>query len=682
MKKIVPLYILVSLLTNFPLFSQNNSNTSIAMLNYLATESRVVISSKNNRLVLENIYNMLINNTNPGIVDETTQYYMEIMLDDIESFRMNELQRERLQFLFANSQAQAITKAMPNPLYLLGNLVAQGSSGGTGAAAGAAAAGAAAAGAAGAATAGAAATGAATGAAALGVAGATGALVIIAIVALMTIDSVMQYQNAKNEGLIQFLKNDWDLDDKEATTLHNLRKRTFSYMIDIARVNSLKSSDTLNEESIDNFVSITLYDNLQRKKQALESNRNIYSKYGAYWLELANTYYKLEFYKECIQAIKEYEAIQAPIFRKDFDYAKVLPFVIISASYVYKNVEDYSAHVNYYLKKLIENTSESQWALRYFAAQNYIHLATIANKNENLLAAYNLILNNVRVLSIEQEKMLNEYYSPITTVPQSLIDARSDAQKKLTQAKIDKERELGYKNIKLRKEQKAILDNNIKEANKKLKDCEIKISEYIKLREKELPPFSNALWINYVLLNSLYEPLNKSDIEKKHVNEIIDEAFFPLSIMDRYWKETTKDDYGKHFSVSSISKSVSISLSNVKNYGLNLFYLNCPDVLLTAVNSMDVKIYNASKNTILCDAKDVKWEVSSKINRNFFISPYLFLAEIVVYLDIDFYSDVKKKEFCKMIIYIKNIDEKGSYNNRLYFEKPAGKTKWVFKYVE
>jgi len=271
MKKNVLLYILVSLLSIYPLFAQNNSNTSIAMLNYLATESRMIISSKNNRLALENIYNMLINNTNPGIVDETTQYYMEIMLDDIEKFRVIGLQRERLQFLLENSQSQAITKAMPNPLYLLGSIRD------------------------------------------------LNPVKIIATVALMTLDSVMQYQNAKNEGQIQFLKDNWQLDDNEAATLHELRKRTFSYMIDIARVNSLTgASDTLNEESIDKFVSYALDDNLQSKKQFLESNRNVYSKYGAYWLELASTYYKLELYKECIQAIEEFKKIQAPDFSQRF----------------------------------------------------------------------------------------------------------------------------------------------------------------------------------------------------------------------------------------------------------------------------------------------------------------------------------------------------------------------------
>ena len=101
-------------------FPQNTGNTSIAMLNYLATESRRINSSRDNRLILENIYSKLINNTNPLVIDDMTSDYLEIMLDDLEGFRMISFQRERIMLLFENEQANAITQAIPNPMFLLG----------------------------------------------------------------------------------------------------------------------------------------------------------------------------------------------------------------------------------------------------------------------------------------------------------------------------------------------------------------------------------------------------------------------------------------------------------------------------------------------------------------------------------------------------------------------------------
>jgi hypothetical protein len=72
--------------------------------------------------------------------------------------------------------------------------------------------------------------------------------------------------------------------------------------------------------------------------------------------------------------------------------------------------------------------------------------------------------------------------------------------------------------------------------------------------------------------------------------------------------------------------------------------------------------------------------VSSPLKKDYFQDPKISLAEIAVYLGIR--PEYKKNETYKMEIYIKNIDEQGSYNNRPYFEKTAGKTDWVFKYVE
>jgi hypothetical protein len=406
---------------SFFLFAQVNGKTSIAMLNYLATEARIINRSKDNRLVLENIYNKLIRNSNPSVIDGTTLDYYQVLLDDIENFRIITYQRERLQFLFENQQAQAITQALPNPLYLLG-------------------------------------------------ARDKSPLSLIATATTMAIDSALKYQSAKNAAKLTYLQGEWELNDKESATIHNLRSRSFVYMVNIATQYKLSKDDTLDEKSIDDSVEISLWEASSRKRQALEANRNLYLKHAPYWLELAETYYELAMYRDCLNAVQEYENVQATIFRKDKDFARILPKVIVAVFRVHGNNSTYINLTTNYVRKLVENTSDSDWALRYFAAQTYISLANDSNRTRNLQSAYDLLLNNVKVLSVEQEKVLKEYYSPITVVPESLLDALADAQKKLTQAKINKETEMSNKNTKLGKEQAAKLDNDIKEAEKKLKN--------------------------------------------------------------------------------------------------------------------------------------------------------------------------------------------------------------------
>jgi len=641
------LIVLIALIS-FSLYAQNNGKTSVAMLNYLATQARIISSSKENRLILEDIYDRLLNNSNPAVIDETTLDFFQILLEDIENFRIITYQRERLRFLFENQRAQAITKALPNPLYLLG-------------------------------------------------ARNMSPLALVATAATMAIDSAFKYQGAMNDAKLAYMQGDWDLDDRESAVLHNLRSRSFVYTVNITNQYRLDGSDTLNENSIDGFVDIALWDPSPRKRQALEANRGLYSKYGPYWLELAETYYDLEMFRECLNAAQEYEKVHAPIFRKDKDFARLIPKIIVAAYNVHGDGIIYRNLAAGYLRTLVDNTSDSDWALRYFAAQTYISLASGLTRARTLQSAYDLLINNVRVLSIEQEKVLNEYHSPVTVVPQSMLNALEEAQKKLSQAKIDKETAMSSKNTRLGKEQRDKLENEIKEAEKKVKEWEQKVLDYKTAREKELPPFSQALWVNYILLTGLFEPLEKTDKDIEYVHDIIDFAFWPLYVMESFWEESQTEDLSAIFQFNNRSISESKVLNFTKDFlrGFSLvpfaidifsptykwdrFFLLSPDVLFTEINSIDIKIQNQS-GSVVFEAENIPWAVSAKSIRNGLEEIQVYISEIRLLLGNALI--LQKKEPYKMEIFIKNIDEAGSYNNRLHFEKAFGKTNWVFKYVE
>jgi hypothetical protein len=114
---IVTLPIFVSSL--FAQNSQNNVQTSMAMFNYIGTQTLIIEQSKNNRLLLEEIFNKFVNNTNPNVIDTQTQSYLKTLLDNIDDLRLNTLQREKVQFIYENQKAQDILQAILNPLYLL-----------------------------------------------------------------------------------------------------------------------------------------------------------------------------------------------------------------------------------------------------------------------------------------------------------------------------------------------------------------------------------------------------------------------------------------------------------------------------------------------------------------------------------------------------------------------------------
>jgi len=565
-------------------FSQTASNTgstSIAMLNYLATQTRIVNGSKDNRLVLEEIYNKLINNTNPSIIDETTQDYLLTLLNSIESFRMLTIQRERLQYIFENEQAQAITQALPNPLYLLGTRDKS-------------------------------------------------PLSLIATTVAMTIDSIFKFQSAQNNAQMEFLKNNWELDDNESAALHNMRTKALSYMIDIARSYKLAMSDTLNEQSIDNFVKYTQDENLQRRRQALENNRSLYGKYGPYWLVLAETYYDLEMYRECITAVQEYEKIRSLVLRKDYDFARLIPKIIMAISNVYGTNATYLNQTKEYLDKLITNTTDADWALRYFAAQTYISMASTSDRRSNLTAAYNLLMGNVTYLSKEQEALLAAYIAPIDeTIPRGTT----------------------------------------KEKEKKIKKM---ISELKKQRKTELPPMHEGLLMNYQVLFALFQELNTAAAEIKRVNAIVDKAFVNPQLRHQYFSEPLVMD--------------NITLTHDGSF--DTLDLVVPAVYLDENTKYPIDILDKEGNSILGPRlrvsafaidipgfiekvkgkfSDVSYKISS-VKRNITTSLNDYMATIYLYI-----KNIKfdKKEKYEIIIYLIN----GELVTELHFEKKAGENK-------
>ena len=78
------------------------------MMYYLAITAEKIRTSKDNRLILDDIYTSLLNDINPGAVDEITQNHLRNLRDIIKSFRGITVKRERLQYIYNQEKAAAI----------------------------------------------------------------------------------------------------------------------------------------------------------------------------------------------------------------------------------------------------------------------------------------------------------------------------------------------------------------------------------------------------------------------------------------------------------------------------------------------------------------------------------------------------------------------------------------------
>ena len=240
-----------------------------------------------------------------------------------------------------------------------------------------------------------------------------------------------------------------------------------------------------------------------RKIKWLEENEKTYREFRMYWLVLAQSYYEEGNYGKCLSAIEKYEQVATRIFNEDHDFAETLPMAIVAAKYVMTE-EEYIAYAEKYLEVILENCGKENWDVRYFAAQVYIDLSAITANKDYLEKAYQIAYANVNELVDEQDALNHAYMAEITEEV-----AEKDATKREKQ--------------------------EIKEYNKYIKEK----------RKRELPPVSEAFYLNCELLFALAEELGISDSEKQVIDATIHEngqrIFLTETLDNRFWASTSKE---------------------------------------------------------------------------------------------------------------------------------------------
>lgn len=404
---------------------------SIQMLNYLAYLTQQINASKNSRLFLEQAYSDLINNIYPNSVDSTTLYELTDLLDTLENYRMLNVKRERLQYIYEQNKAQAMRAAVPNPIGLLSAVSS------------------------------------------------FDWKRVVMSVAYMAVDSYTSYTAYTEQADLQNLKDGWELDDEEAKVLHNRRKDAFEYMVRMVNMYDLPGDLALNEEAVATFVQWRNNENVVGRIRFLESNRDTYKAFGPYWLTLVESYYENRAYDKCLEAVETFEQMGSRIFRKNHEYARVLPLAIAAADEVLSG-DAYVNKVSYFAEKLLANSDNSDWALRYFAAQTYVGLYAQTKDKDYLDKAYDVTLDNVNYLIAEQKKQNASFLADVQTI---------DVPKGATKAE----------------------KNEIKNMNKLLKNE----------KKTELPPIYEPLKLNCDLLFALAGQLGVPVSEKQRVDDLL-----------------------------------------------------------------------------------------------------------------------------------------------------------------
>ena len=450
---------------------------SFSMLYYLAITAEDIRISKDNRLVLDDIYTALLNDINPGAIDETTQNHLRSLRDIIKSYRSISIKRERLEYLHNQDKAKAIRSAVPNPISVLS------------------------------------------------MANSLDWKRLAIAAALTTVDSVKNFVNAKDSADQEYLMNGWELDDEETAAIQKNREQAFDYMVDIVQEYGLDGKLTLNEADIKRFADICKIESVQERIRRLESEEKTYKLLGNYWLELADCYFETNKYQKCLDCIAKYNNLATGIYRKDYNYVKILPKAIVAAQNTYTGNE-YITNVSGFADAIIANTSVDNWSLRYFAAQVYLDLYSRTKNAKYLDKAYDIAYDNVTVLLDEQRKLNSTYLAEVQDI------------------KVD-EPDYKYMSAEQKKEAKKQHNDEVKRAkeyNKGLKEA----------RKTELPPIYDPLVVNCDLLFALAEKKNISKTERSEI-----EAILQTSSNGIFLSNAVND----HYSFSHMSTNPDITIS-------------------------------------------------------------------------------------------------------------------------
>lgn len=365
---------------------------SFSMLYYLAITAEEIRISKDNRLILDDIYTSLLNDINPGSIDETTQDHLKNLRDIIKSYINISVKRERLQYIYNQDKAATIRNAVPNPLAILS------------------------------------------------VTNSFDWKKLVVSVAYTAVDSYNNYKSSNEAADQEFFMSGWELDDEETATIQKNRERAFDYMVDIVQEYDLDGKLTLNEKAIETFAEICTIESVQQKIRRLEAEEETYKLLGNYWLELADCYYETCKYDKCLACIDKYNELATGIYRKDYNYVQILPKAIVAAQETYQD-EEYVEYVGGYAQDIMDNTTTEEWAIRYFVAQVYLDLYARTDNSDYLKDAYNIAYDNVAILLDEQVALNTTYLEEVKEITVEEPDYRfmTETEKKEAQQEYKEE---------------------------------------------------------------------------------------------------------------------------------------------------------------------------------------------------------------------------------------------------
>ena len=310
-------------------------------------------------------------------------------------------------------------------------------------------------------------------------------------------------------------------------------------------------------------------------------------------VSFTDCYYELGKYDKCLSCIDTYKELSVGIFRKDYDYAQILPKVIVAAQSTKQSV----SVIEGFADDIIDNSDNDDWALRYFAAQVYVDLYARNHQKSYLEKAYQIVLDNVNELKGEQQTLNKTYLADVEEI-------------KLEKPNYDRMNEQEKKEA---KEEYQAEKKRVDAYNKALKET----------RKTELPHLYEPLIVNCDLLFALADRLNITSEQKAWIENLLltetNGVFISDAINNRYSFSKRSDDYAIVYNASSIQIPANL-LTQGATIEVEVKAQNkttsLDDWSITKVTRDGGEIESFVANYSSDSAKDVEWSVGTEVTIN------------------------------------------------------------------
>ena len=372
MKKLLFLIVVFfTMLFNLVATDKALPDRSLDMANEMIYVGFKAAADSTNITELDNLYSHLVNTLNLENADEDTGKQINKLLNTIESLRMLDIKRDRLDKIYDLRKSQLVSSAIPNPVNLIGTI---------------------------------------------------GMFAVNPVQGLTSLigtaaSSALMYKSVSSALNLDMLQQNWELDDSERATLHTNTTDLVEYTRGLVNPYEIDVHKVMTEELVTRFIELTSADGrseIQRAIGQLEFYQTRYESFSRYWLELADLYYRNEQFDKCLETIYYYENNfdYTEIYRYNYRYAQILIDGIGSIFNLFPDeIEIYSEQILEWLEIIEKNTQLDDWLQRYYCASIYLILSNYYPSG--VKEAYELIKLNLEGLVETQNQTIHEYMQEI-----------------------------------------------------------------------------------------------------------------------------------------------------------------------------------------------------------------------------------------------------------------------------